>query len=866
MDGIALADTDAGILFDCNQALAALVGRNRAELIGQPQTILHPPASDSSAFSPTFKLHATTREGQVLETQVITATGEIREVEIKASLLYLQGKKMMQGIFHDITERKRAEEALRGSEERYRLIAENMTETVWLMDMNLKPTYISPSAVPLRGYTLEELYALPLDRQLTPDSLKLAWETFKEALSEENLNSKDAPTSITLELEFYRKNGSTFWNESTFTLARNSKGEPAGILGVGREITERKRLESELKRYSEHLEEEVLERTKKLAESESRFREMADLLPQPVFEMDEKGNITFLNRAGFETTGYDEDDLKAGLNAFQVIARESHKLAREEIGRILSGESSPGNEYVFVRKDGSQLPVISHASSILKGGKVVGLRGVIIDITERKRIEDSLRESAEKYRDLFENANDLVQCVDGDGRFALVNRKWLETLGYSREALKQLTLMDILRKDQVPHCMELFGRVRNGEVLDNVETVFLSKDGREILVEGNVNGQFKDGQFVTTRGIFRDVTERKRMEEALRESEERLETIFDSVRTGIMIIDSKTHLIVDANPAATEMAGAPKEQIVGSVCHKYVCPAEKGRCPITDLGQTVDNAERVFLRVNGKTTPVMKSVRRIVLGGQEHLLESFIDITEHKKLEAQLAESQRLAGIGEAAAMVGHDLRNPLQGIASTIYLAKRKLESPPEPSREAAVKPGLVDMLETIENEAKYMDKIVSDLQDYAAPLKTDPKPVEMEPLVKDMLSKMRIPQNVKVSSKVSKPLPTVMIDPAVMRRVFSNLIMNAIQAMPDGGELEIDLYGTDEFLFVAFKDTGVGMPEENMGELFNPFFTTKAKGQGLGLAVCKRLVEAHNGRITVESKPGEGSTFTVKLPIIKP
>jgi len=215
--------------------------------------------------------------------------------------------------------------------------------------------------------------------------------------------------------------------------------------------------------------------------------------------------------------------------------------------------------------------------------------------------------------------------------------------------------------------------------------------------------------------------------------------------------------------------------------------------------------------------------------------------------------------------MVGHDLRNPLQGIVSTVYLAKRKLESPLESSREAAAKPGLVDMLDTIENEAGYMDKIVSDLQDYAAPLKAELRPVEMEPLVKDTLSKIRVPRNVKVSFQVSEPLPPVMVDPAAIRRVFSNLTMNAIQAMPNGGELGIDLYGTDEFLFVAFKDSGVGIPKENIGKLFNPFFTTKAKGQGLGLPVCKRLVEAHNGRITVESKPGEGSTFTVKLPFIK-
>jgi signal transduction histidine kinase len=140
------------------------------------------------------------------------------------------------------------------------------------------------------------------------------------------------------------------------------------------------------------------------------------------------------------------------------------------------------------------------------------------------------------------------------------------------------------------------------------------------------------------------------------------------------------------------------------------------------------------------------------------------------------------------------------------------------------------------------------------------------MESLVRDTLLKIRIPQNVKVSFKVSETLQTVTVDPAVMRRVFSNLIMNTIQAMPNGGELTIDLSRTEEHLLVSFRDRGVGIPEENLGKLFNPFFTTKSKGQGLGLPVCKKLVEAQNGRITVESKPGEGSTFTVKLPLVKP
>jgi signal transduction histidine kinase len=305
------------------------------------------------------------------------------------------------------------------------------------------------------------------------------------------------------------------------------------------------------------------------------------------------------------------------------------------------------------------------------------------------------------------------------------------------------------------------------------------------------------------------------------------------------------------------MAGAPKEQIVGSVCHKYVCPAEKGRCPITDLGQTVDNAERVFLRANGKATPVMKSVRRIVLGGQEHLLESFIDITEHKKLEAQLAESQRFAAIGETATMIGHDLRNPLQAITSIAYLAKKGLKSSkPEEKREVE------GLLESIDEQVLYMDKIVSDLHDYAQSLTPKSTETSLPDLVKTVLSTVKVPTTVKVSVEIPKGFPNVLIDSYLMRRVLTNLVINAIQAMPKGGRLVIRTSKKEETATVSVQDTGTGIPEEDMHKLFNPFFTTKAKGQGLGLAVCKRLVEAQGGKITVESKPGKGTTFTTSIP----
>ena len=379
----------------------------------------------------------------------------------------------------------------------------------------------------------------------------------------------------------------------------------------------------------------------------------------------------------------------------------------------------------------------------------------------------------------------------------------------------------------------------------------------------------RGGKAVGLRGIVIDITQRKRAEEKVRAASLYARNLIEASLDPLVTI-STDGKITDVNKATELVTGVSRDQLIGSDFSNYFTDPEKARRGYEEVFAKgfVKDYGLAIRDKSGKVTYVLyhATVYRDETGEVQGVFAAARDITERKRMEARLAESQRLAAIGETMAMVGHDLRNPLQGIVSTIYLAKRKLESPPQSSREAAVKPGLVDMLETIENEAEYMDKIVSDLQDYATPLKTEPKPVQMEPLVKDTLSKMRFPRNVKVSFKVSEALQRVMIDPAVMRRVFTNLITNAIQAMPNGGELGIDLYGTDEFLFVAFKDTGVGIPEENMGKLFKPLFTMKAKGQGLGLAVCKRLVEAYDGRITVESKLGEGSTFTVKLPINKP
>jgi signal transduction histidine kinase len=236
-------------------------------------------------------------------------------------------------------------------------------------------------------------------------------------------------------------------------------------------------------------------------------------------------------------------------------------------------------------------------------------------------------------------------------------------------------------------------------------------------------------------------------------------------------------------------------------------------------------------------------------------LEELIDekTRELKEVQENLLKSQRLAAIGEAAAMVGHDLRNPLQAIINVLYLARIQMES--------LSKGELKESLDVIEEQVEYMNKIVSDLQDYARPVKPEIVEVESKSLLNETLLAIKVPETVKVSVDVKENATIFLTDSYLLKRVFTNLIINAIQAMPNGGRLSIKVSGTSEEVFFGFKDTGVGISEENLKKMFLPLFTTKAKGQGLGLAVCKRLVEALNGSITVESVVGKGTTFIVKI-----
>jgi signal transduction histidine kinase len=225
----------------------------------------------------------------------------------------------------------------------------------------------------------------------------------------------------------------------------------------------------------------------------------------------------------------------------------------------------------------------------------------------------------------------------------------------------------------------------------------------------------------------------------------------------------------------------------------------------------------------------------------------------------KLKEAERLVTIGETAGMVGHDIRNPLQSIEGAVYLAKEELQSLPADSPE---RKELQEILEIIRRQTGYIDRIVADLQDFSRTPMVQFRETNLQELVADALSMTEIPENIQVQILIQEDLQTVQVDSVCLKRVLLNLIENAAHAMPNGGELTIKAFKQEECTHIHVEDTGICILEENKPKIFTPLFTTKAKGQGFGLAVCKKLVEAHNGEITFESKAGKGTVFKIKLP----
>jgi len=395
-DAITITDLN-GKIVECNQATLDLHGYpSKTEVIDKNALEFIVKKDHARALE---NLKKTSAQGSVKNVEYTFVAKDGREfpAELSASVVRDSSGKPINfvAITKDITQRKQAEEQAKRLQEYLQLQIDRMPIglIVWTSEFRVKAW--NPAAENIFGFTAEEAmgkhpYDIIVPREAQPHVDDIWRRLFEGDMTAHSLN------------ENVTKYGRTIICQWSNTPLRKADGTIIGVLSMVQDITERKRMEDQLRRHSEHLEELVEEKAGKLVESEKRFRELADLLPQIVFEVDLNGNITYANHAGFESIGYTEDDLRRGLNIQTVASPEDRGRSMEDMRRILSGEKLPGIEYTARRRDGTTFPLLIYASPIIREGKPAGLRGIGIDITERKLMEEELKQRNEDIKVLNE--------------------------------------------------------------------------------------------------------------------------------------------------------------------------------------------------------------------------------------------------------------------------------------------------------------------------------------------------------------------------------------------------------------------------------------------------------------------------------
>lgn len=508
------------------------------------------------------------------------------------------------------------------------------------------------------------------------------------------------------------------------------------------------------------------------------------------------------------------------------------------------------------------------ANDFSQGMKILRIR------KEKEQAEAEL----ERQAALLDLSPDAIFVRDIEGTISFWSRGAEKLYGWLKEEAIGKNSNDILKTCFSLDYTSILKQIKETGKWSG-ELVHTAKDGRQLTVQSFWQAIFDlNGDIVELLESNVDITERKQFEQALERAKVDWERTFDSVPDLIAILDDK-HRIVRANKAMAQALGKTPECCVGLNCYECVHGQDVPPmfCPhaLAMKDGQEHTAEVHEERLGGdfivSATPLKDDYGRII--GSVHVARN---ITLRKQMEnkleeyskelahlveertKQLRDSERLAAIGATAGMVGHDIRNPLQAIASSLYLAKSDLNDVPA----GATKDALLESIVEIEKNVDYINKIVVDLQDFAKPLKPILSEIDLTLTIQEVLKNRVIPENITVEYSVDSKANCFVADATYIRRMLNNLVNNALQAMPNGGKLTIKALCESDGFVISVEDTGMGIPDEVKSKLFTPLFTTKSKGQGFGLAVVKRMTETLGGCVTFETKAGCGTKFIVRLP----
>ncbi len=826
-----------GIVVDVNKAFAEMFGFDSpSDLIGKNAIELIIPSPEERE-----RMIGKVKAGDLGPYEILTqrVDGETFPVEINAKHIRLKGEDVRVASALNLVERKHAEEVLL----QYKHIVSSSTDMLAILDTNY--TYLAANDSYVKAFNMT------LDHIIGKTVSEVFGEEFFETVIKPNADRCMAGEMINYQEWFDFPAHKPRYMDINYYPYQGEGDVAKGFVVNGRDITERKQAAEALR------------------DSEERFRSLVQNSPDFVYVGDAEGKIQFINRT---FPGNMEGDV-VGKHIYDFVQPEYHNATREVIESVFQNGCTATAEAQAVAPNNAIGYYETRYVPLKHHDNVVSFVGIATDITERKQAEERLKESEEKYRILFEGATNPITVIDRDGIVLMINGTGAENLGLSPEECIGKSIFDL-----IPGLDDEY-RELSRKVLDT--GVEITKEDYTELSSGPrwfwstyqpISNE--RGNRYAVQLISYDITERKQAEEALRIERDKLNNIFDAMEDGIYIVNQQ-YDIQYVNPLLQKDFGIYE----GRKCYEYfhniqeVCSWCKN--PEVFAGKTIrwewysSKNQRTYDLID---TPLKNS------DGSISKLEIFRDITERKRAEEelkqykhhleelvqirtqeleaiqeQLLRQERMAVLGQLSSSIGHELRNPLGVIKNASYFLNMKKED----IKNEAIR----ENIDIISQEVDTANKIITDLLDFARIKLPIRQEVNLETLMTDTLSKLIIPINITVRTDFSEDIKLILVDPIQISQIFVNLIQNAIQAMPKGGTLTISTSDNDGIPEVAFADEGHGIPKKDLRKIFEPLITTRAKGIGLGLSVCKNLAETNGASILVESRIGKGSKFTLKF-----
>ncbi len=820
---------DQGVIVDANRAVAGMLGYEIEELVGKHLSKF----MDQGSMVLT-KTHL--EKGYPEGSYEITAkrkNGTTFPLEVQGRDFVFRGRKLRVSSGWDVSFRKRIEQAFIESEGRLRRFAEVTKEGILIASDNVMVD-VNQALLNMTGYSTGELLGKDGINFLDEESAAKA-----KRLREEG--KTDGPYEVTIR----RKDGGFFPAELR---SRNFlfEGKKQRVVTVW-DITERKRSEEALK------------------VSEEKFRSFIENSYDVFCVMKSDSTIQYISPSVKKVLGFDPTELM-GKQGLGLLHPEDLSIAEKALQKIVPVPGAAITvEMRHRHKDGSWRSIEITAVNLLDNPAVQGIVLNNRDVTDKKQAEEALRHSEESFRNLIENSNDVISLVGADGKARYVSPSIKKVMGYDPEERIGHSFLELVHPEDQPRVMELFRE-------------FAYKPGVTVSSEARAkhkNGTWRHVEAVATnllnhpgiRGIifnYRDITGKKLAEEALKISEENFRMLIEKSPDAMVV--HRVDKIYYVNPAFLKLLGYEKaEELIGRSPEFMMPPEERekiiARIQKLNQGERYNPpVERRVVKKNGEMIPLEVVSFSIVFQGELMVVAVMRDLTERKNSEKALMKFERLSTIGEMAAGLAHEIRNPLASISTAAQLLGRKL-----------TKEGKKDdsYISTILEQSERLEQLVRDTMVYARAEKDLPKdPFPLKPALEAALRLCQVqfgPSHAKI--KVEWDLPKkdlkLFANPQRIQQILINLILNAYQVMPEGGKLKISMRSLGDSAFIRVEDSGPGIKDEDVNRVFEPFFTTKGGGSGLGLAISQKIAGQYGGKISFERLFPRGTAFTFEVPM---